>query len=76
LLTELAKTFAPEMREVKGLAIGILMALVRDALKRSLGPELEKIVDRMTTKLGGVPLAEAPADLGAERVCEASGTGR
>jgi hypothetical protein len=35
LLTELAKTFAPEMQEVKGLAIGILMARVRDALKRS-----------------------------------------
>jgi hypothetical protein len=69
--------FAPEIQELKGLAIGTIMGLVRDALKRSVTPplssELERVVDRVTTKLGGVPLPEVPSDPPAERVYAANG---
>jgi hypothetical protein len=78
LLGKLTKTFAPEIQELKALAISTMMGLVRDALKRSVTPplssELEKVVDRVTTKLGGVPLAEVQSGLPAERVCAANGT--
>lgn len=71
---ELTKKFAPEIQQLKGLAIGTLMALARDTIKRSmatpLAPELEQLLDRVTTKLGGVPLS-GPR-LPAERVCATS----
>ena len=36
LFRELTKTFAPEIQQLKGLAIGSLMALARDTIKRSM----------------------------------------
>lgn len=61
LFSELTEKFAPELQKLKGLAIGTLMALARDLIKQSvappLAPELERVMDHVTTKLGGVPLS-------------------
>jgi ElaB/YqjD/DUF883 family membrane-anchored ribosome-binding protein len=74
--SEVTEKFAPEMQKVKGLGIGALMALARDAIKQSveppLGLELERVIDRVTTKLGGVPLSNFPA----EKAGATNGTGR
>jgi ElaB/YqjD/DUF883 family membrane-anchored ribosome-binding protein len=66
-LSELTETFAPEIQQLKGLVIGTLMALVRDRIKQSVAPrfapELERVVDSVTTKLGGVRLSGPAPDL-------------
>jgi ElaB/YqjD/DUF883 family membrane-anchored ribosome-binding protein len=61
LFREFTEKFAPEIQKLKGLVIGTLMAQARDAIKQSvappLSPELERVIDCVTTKLGGVPLS-------------------
>lgn len=63
LFRSFTEKFAPEIQKLKALAIGTLMALARDTIKRSVAPplglELERVIDRVTTKLGGVPLGGA-----------------
>ncbi len=60
LVSEIAQRFAPEIRQLKGLAIGAALGLVRDVVKESvpggLSPKLENIIDSVTTKLGGQPV--------------------
>jgi hypothetical protein len=59
---------APALERLKGLAIGSLMALARRfvtrAMPESLAPELTRVVDELTTRLGGKvvewPEAEEP----------------
>src|SRR5262249_44963355 len=57
LLRNLAERFAPEIDQLKGLAIGVALGLVRDMVKDSvppgLAPQLENIIDSVTQKLGG-----------------------
>ena len=70
VLHHLVETFAPEIQKLKGLAIGTLMALARDMIKLNvapaLAPELERIVDSVTIKLGGAPQAQALWDVSEE----------
>ena len=59
-LGSLAGRFESEINQLKGLAIGAVMSLVRDALAHSAPPEvgvqLAGVVDSVTEKLGGHPL--------------------
>jgi ElaB/YqjD/DUF883 family membrane-anchored ribosome-binding protein len=60
LLSELGDRFGPELSQLKGLAIGALMSLAREFVKDSvapaLAPELERVIDDVTAKLGGKPI--------------------
>ena len=60
--------------------IGTLMGLARDTIKQSVAPplglELERRIDRVTTKLGGVPLSGSVLDLPAKSPCATNETGR
>jgi ElaB/YqjD/DUF883 family membrane-anchored ribosome-binding protein len=55
-----ARLFAPELRQLKGLAIGTLMGVLRDLvtdpLPETVRPQLNEIADSITTKLGGQPI--------------------
>jgi ElaB/YqjD/DUF883 family membrane-anchored ribosome-binding protein len=57
---DLGNTFAPELEELKGFAIGAVMGLVRDLVTESLPdavrPRFNAIADSITTKLGGQPV--------------------
>jgi len=51
--------FHEELQQLKGVAIGAGMALVRDWLKQSvpaLHEQIERIMNETTTKMGGVPV--------------------
>jgi ElaB/YqjD/DUF883 family membrane-anchored ribosome-binding protein len=52
--------FQSSLKSLKGLAIGTLMGVLRDvlvdAVPSNLAPELSRVVDDMTTKLGGKTL--------------------
>jgi ElaB/YqjD/DUF883 family membrane-anchored ribosome-binding protein len=80
LFSELTENFAPEIQKLKGLAIGTLMALARDTIKRSVAPplglELERVIDRVTTKLGGLPVAGPGPELPRERAFATNGAGK
>jgi len=80
MFTELTEKFAPEIQRLKGLAIGALMAVARDRIKQSvaprLAPELERVMDGVTTKLGGVPLSRPAPALPAETAWATNETGR
>jgi DNA-binding phage protein len=56
LFSKLKATLAPELQQLKGLALVALLGLTRDTLKRSIGPglspELAGVIDRVTSKLG------------------------
>jgi ElaB/YqjD/DUF883 family membrane-anchored ribosome-binding protein len=69
--------FQDEIDQVKGVAIGMMAGLVRDAIKDAvqermpkLADQVEGVIDRITTKLGGKPVQgpvfreEAAPDLG------------
>jgi ElaB/YqjD/DUF883 family membrane-anchored ribosome-binding protein len=55
----LSAIFAPELKKLKELAIGVLMGTVRDMVARSVqgevGSRLTEVLDDLTTKLGGEP---------------------
>jgi ElaB/YqjD/DUF883 family membrane-anchored ribosome-binding protein len=59
-LDEVTQTFAPEMKKLKGLAIGAAMSVVRDLVTQSipeqLRPQLDELVNNVTSKLGGEPM--------------------
>ncbi|MCI0353445.1 MAG: hypothetical protein L0099_00180, partial [Acidobacteria bacterium] len=59
-LSQLGDTFGDELKKLKGLAIGTSLGLLRDMIARSvpdnLGPQLTKLVDDVTTKIGGEPV--------------------
>jgi ElaB/YqjD/DUF883 family membrane-anchored ribosome-binding protein len=61
LLTRLLGPFESEIDKVKETAIGVLIGLMRDTLKRSLPPTLaanvDEIMDSATRKAGGKPVA-------------------
>jgi ElaB/YqjD/DUF883 family membrane-anchored ribosome-binding protein len=56
----LGRTFGPELHQVKGLAIGTVMGALRDLvvgpLPPPVQPQINEIVDSITTKLGGQPV--------------------
>jgi ElaB/YqjD/DUF883 family membrane-anchored ribosome-binding protein len=62
LIGELTHKFAPEIEQLKSLAIGALMSLPREMVKQSapshLAEELEHVIDNVTAKLGGKVMAE------------------
>lgn len=59
-IDELARTFAPEMQKLKGLAIGAAMGIARDLLTQQLPeqlrPQLDEMINNVTSKLGGEPV--------------------
>jgi len=61
LLETLTKSFEPELKELKGLAIGALLGVVRDVVSDSIPPNMEgkveEIIDGVTTRLGGKPIS-------------------
>jgi ElaB/YqjD/DUF883 family membrane-anchored ribosome-binding protein len=60
LLSDLTDTFQSEIDELKGVAIGAALGLLRDVAVRSLpptlAPRIREVIDRVTTKLGGEPV--------------------
>ncbi len=59
-LEMLSTTFEPELKEMKGLAVGALLGVVRDMVSDSV-PEnmegkVEEIINGVTTRLGGKPI--------------------
>lgn len=60
LLDELGERFKGELTQLKGLALGTMLGVVRDVVANSappqLGPELAQIIDSATVKLGGRPI--------------------
>jgi len=61
LIGGLVDKFAPELSQVKELALGATLGLFRDLLRRNLPenlqPQATQIVDNVTTKLGGRPVS-------------------
>jgi len=57
VFTTLWQQFQPEVQQLKGLAIGAGIGLLRDMLKDSippsLSPQIENVLSNITTKLGG-----------------------
>lgn len=60
LFSKMLASFQPEIEKVKEVAVGTLMGLMRDSLKRALPPSLaanvEEIMDSVTRKAGGRPV--------------------
>ncbi|HXG11523.1 MAG TPA: hypothetical protein VNK04_17340 [Gemmataceae bacterium] len=56
-LSQLGETFGAEIDQLKGLALGTLLGLVRDLVVQSVppnvGPPLTDMMNRITTRLGG-----------------------
>jgi hypothetical protein len=61
-LAQLGEQFGPELRKLKGTAIGAAVAMFRDlltpALPPTVGQRVREVMDNMTTKLGGEPVRE------------------
>jgi ElaB/YqjD/DUF883 family membrane-anchored ribosome-binding protein len=59
-LGEMVQKFRPEIDELKGLAIGAALSVVRDLLTRSLPEQTRQpvgqVIDNVATKLGGKPI--------------------
>jgi ElaB/YqjD/DUF883 family membrane-anchored ribosome-binding protein len=59
-LHELTDKFEPEIKQLKGLAVGTLLSLLRDVIAGSapveLKPQLADVMDSINRKLGGKPL--------------------
>jgi ElaB/YqjD/DUF883 family membrane-anchored ribosome-binding protein len=60
LLSELGTKFAPEIAQLRGLAIGTALSLVRDFIVQSapesVGSQINEVANNITTKLGGEPI--------------------
>lgn len=60
-LGAIGDSYGPEIARLKGLAIGAVLGLVRDAIARSapepMRPRLTDVIDSITTKVGGQPIA-------------------
>jgi ElaB/YqjD/DUF883 family membrane-anchored ribosome-binding protein len=59
-LEKLGEKFETEINELKGLAIGSSLAVLRDVIAESvppqLGPKVVELIDHITVKLGGDPI--------------------
>jgi ElaB/YqjD/DUF883 family membrane-anchored ribosome-binding protein len=59
-LEMISKNFEPELKEMKGLAVGALLGVLRDVVADSVPPNMEgkveEIIDGVTTRLGGKPI--------------------
>jgi len=83
LLGELGQTFEGELNQLKGLALGTLLGVVRDMITSAappqIGSQVADIINSATLKLGGQPihgpvLNLSPADAGQrEDVCQRTG---
>lgn len=60
--SSLLNQFRPEIDQLRGLALGTLLGVVREmivqAVPRDLGQHLKEVIDSATKKLGGEPLAD------------------
>lgn len=60
-LGAVVQRFEPEIDRLKGLAVGAVLSLVRDMVASSapsqLRPQLTEVMNNITTKMGGQPLA-------------------
>jgi len=60
ILGFISKTFEPEIKELKGLAVGTMLGVVRDLVTDAVPPamedKVEEIIDGVTTRLGGQPV--------------------
>jgi ElaB/YqjD/DUF883 family membrane-anchored ribosome-binding protein len=60
LLQWVSRQFGPEIEQLKGMAIGAAVGVVRDLVKRNipehLGPQVEEVMNNITSKLGGQPV--------------------
>jgi len=56
-LSQLAETFAPELNKLKSAAVGMALGVIRDKINEAAPPQLREnvneMMDRITTKLGG-----------------------
>lgn len=61
LVSKLNESFGPEIDKLKGLAIGTTLGLLRDLaagyLPEQMRPDVVKVMDNVTEKLGGKPLS-------------------
>jgi hypothetical protein len=59
-LSSLATQFAPELTQLKSMAVGAMLGIVRDMVSQSAPPQmssqLAEVVDNLTVKLGGKPV--------------------
>jgi ElaB/YqjD/DUF883 family membrane-anchored ribosome-binding protein len=59
-LSDLGDTFHTEISQLKGLAVGVLVGIVRDivmeAAPEHMGPHMKEIADGIAVKLGGRPI--------------------
>jgi len=59
-LSTIGETFKEEIDQVKGLAVGTLLGVVRDLATEAVPPQLaepvKETMDKLTKKLGGVPI--------------------
>jgi ElaB/YqjD/DUF883 family membrane-anchored ribosome-binding protein len=57
---ELAQKFAPEIKKLKGLAVGVLFGIVRDAVTKSvspaMSPQIGQLIDSIAAKTGAEPI--------------------
>ncbi len=72
--------FHKEIEQVKGLAIGVLVGIARDAAKQNLpqlAPQIDEFMNNVTTKLGGEPVKRSllPEDLFAPRAAHETTAG-
>lgn len=60
ILPTFLKGFEPELQQLKSVAIGAVFGMVRDLVQQKLPPNLtqqvSKVVDDLTTKMGGKPV--------------------
>ncbi len=60
LVAQLRDQFKDEIEQVKALAIGAIMGVLRDVVKESLpphfAPQIDQVMNSATTKLGGEPV--------------------
>jgi ElaB/YqjD/DUF883 family membrane-anchored ribosome-binding protein len=56
-LNQLAETFAPELEKLKATALGMALGVIRDKISEAVPPQMHEnvneMMDRITTKLGG-----------------------
>jgi ElaB/YqjD/DUF883 family membrane-anchored ribosome-binding protein len=79
-IRQLTENFAPEIQQIKRLALGSAMNFARNMITQSiappLGPELAAVMDRLTTTLGGVPLGGRVPECPTERAYATNKAGR
>jgi ElaB/YqjD/DUF883 family membrane-anchored ribosome-binding protein len=76
----LLSALAPEIEQVKGLALGALFGLAREMIVKAVPPEmgerLKEIMDNVTQKLGGKPLEQPFGEFGEQSSGEKTSGGK